>query len=138
MSTSSKTPIWLRFQCSDGRQCLASTHFILRAEAYRALQPPVLACRFEDLSAGPTAVNYQPGDFAALKLRSAGLRILDVPAQEAEERLVDFHGTTVVRAAREVFGDVIKDRFVALCGKKRYFAMGAYDNALLGALYQAL
>lgn len=110
----------------------------LRAERYRELPAPVLACRFEGLNGGAPAINHQPGDLAAMRLRAAGLRILDVPAREAQACLADFHGTTVIRASRELFGVFIKDRFDGLGRDKRYFAMGAYDNTLLGAFYQTL
>ncbi|HEV3459666.1 MAG TPA: hypothetical protein VHG32_24200, partial [Thermoanaerobaculia bacterium] len=44
-----------------------------------------------------------------------------------------------LRAAREVFAGLIGERrFEALVGERRYFAMGAYDNLLLGALYEAV
>lgn len=111
---------------------------LVRARSYRALAAPVLACRYEGLSGEGPVVNHQPGDCAAMSLRAAGLRILDVPAREAQARLVDFHGTTVVRASRELFGDRTSERFDRLCGSKRYYAMGAYDNTLLGAIYRKL
>ena len=111
---------------------------LLRAETYRALPAPVLACRYEGLVGEGPAVNLQPGDHAAARLRAAGLRILDIPAEEARGPIADFHGTTVVRASRELFGIFHKDRFERLGADKRYFAMGAYDNTLLGALYREL
>src|SRR4029077_13632613 len=53
--------------------------------------------------------------------------------------LADFHGTTVLRASREIFGGAIGERrFAELVGEKRYFALGAYDNLLLGTLYAAV
>ena len=73
-----------------------------------------------------------------MSLRTADQRILDVPAKEAENRLADFHGTTVVRTSRDLFGVFIGDRFDHLGGDQRYFAMGAYDNILLGAFYRTL
>jgi hypothetical protein len=111
---------------------------LLRAQKYRELPAPVLACRYEGLSGAGPWVNHQPGDVASISLRAAGERILDVAAEEAERRLADFHGTTVARASRELFGVFIKDRFDRMGGDRRYFMMGAYDNTLLGALYQAL
>jgi len=111
---------------------------LLRAETYRALPAPVLACRYEGLSGDGPAVNLQPGDHAARSLRAAGLRILNIPAEEARRPIADFHGTTVVRASRELFGIFNADRFERLGGDTRYFAMGAYDNTLLGAVYREL
>ena len=110
----------------------------MRAETYRALPAPVLACRYEGLSGDGPAVNLQPGDHAARSLRAAGLRILNIPAEEARRPIADFHGTTVVRASRELFGIFNTDRFERLGGDTRYFAMGAYDNTLLGAVYREL
>ena len=111
---------------------------LLRAASYRALPAPVLACRYEGLSGEGPWVNHQPGDCAAMSLRAAGQRILDVPAREAQSRLADFHGTTVVRTSRDLFGVFIGDRFDRLGGDQRYFAMGAYDNILLGTFYRTL
>ena len=111
---------------------------LLRAATYRALPAPVLACRYEGLGGDAPPVNLQPGDHAAESLRSAGSRILHIPAEEAERRIADFHGTTVVRASRELFGIFNEGRFERLGGDKRYFAMGAYDNMLLGELYREL
>ncbi|MCG8604654.1 hypothetical protein MJD09_06580, partial [bacterium] len=111
---------------------------LLRAKKYRELPAPVLACRYEGLSGAGPWVNHQPGDIAAISLRAEGERILDVAAEETEGRLADFHGTTVARASRELFGVFIKDRFDRMGGDRRYFMMGAYDNMLLGAFYQSL
>jgi hypothetical protein len=108
---------------------------LCRGADYRALPRPALAAAYEGLASWPRAVNRQPGERAALGLRAAGREIVE-PAGAAAH-LADFHGTTVVRAAREVFGAVIGERrFEQLVGERRYFAMGAYDNLLLGALYQ--
>ncbi len=111
---------------------------LFRAAHYRALPKPVLACRYEGLMRPGRGVNLQPGDWAARRLRATGQRILDVPAEEAQTRLADFHGTTVVRASRELFGVFLGDRFDRLGGDRRYFAMGAYDNTLLGTFYKTL
>src|ERR1019366_5164168 len=40
------------------------------------------------------------------------------------------------RAPREIFGGLLGPRFDALLAEKPYFAMGAYDNLLLGTLYR--
>jgi hypothetical protein len=110
---------------------------LARSAAYRALDAPAFAPSYEGLGT-PAAVNRQPGDRAAIALRARGLTILDVPASEAAGRLADFHGTTVIRASREVFGGALGQRFDVLLSEKPYFAMGAYDNLLLGALYRAV
>jgi hypothetical protein len=108
---------------------------LARTSAYRALPAPALAPSYEGLDS-PAVVNRQPGDRAAIALRARGLTILDVPASEAAGRVSDFHGTTVIRASREIFGDLLGPRFDSLLAEKPYFAMGAYDNLLLGTLYR--
>ncbi len=110
---------------------------LCRAEAYRSLAPPVFAASYEGVGSWPDSVNRQPGDVAAIRLRRQGWKILDVDPSEAQQRLADFHGTTVIRASQEHFGSVLDQaRFEQLVSRKRYFAMGAYDNALLGAVYR--
>ncbi|HTQ80960.1 MAG TPA: hypothetical protein VMM92_13260 [Thermoanaerobaculia bacterium] len=110
---------------------------LCRSASYRALPAPVFAAFYEGLETWPNAVNRGPGERAALALFARGQEIVE--AAGAEENLADFHGTTVLRASREIFGNAIGERrFEELVGEKRYFAMGAYDNLLLGALYQAV
>lgn len=108
---------------------------LCRAAEYRALPAPVFAASYEGL--WPHGVNRGPGERAALALRERGREIVDAAAPETH--LADFHGTTVLRASREIFGGAIGERrFEELVGEKRYFAMGAYDNLLLGTLYEAV
>jgi hypothetical protein len=112
---------------------------LCRAEHYRSLPRPVFAPAYEDLEDERNTVNRQPGDIAARRLRERGRKILYADPSEAEARIADFHGTTVIRASREVFGHLMGGHgFETLVSRKRYFAMGAYDNALLGTLYQAV
>lgn len=108
-----------------------------RAAAYRALPAPVFAAAYEGLEHWPRSLNRNPGERAALALRAAGREVVEAPDPAAH--LADFHGTTVLRAAREVFAAQVGERrFEALVGERRYFAMGAYDNLLLGTLYEAV
>ncbi|MBV8199648.1 MAG: hypothetical protein JOZ15_03395 [Acidobacteria bacterium] len=120
------------------RAALPGVYALLcRTSAYRALPAPVFAAAYEGLAQWPSSLNRQPGELAALALRARGREIVE--AAEPAAHLADFHGTTVLRAAREVFGGVIGERrFEALVGERRYFAMGAYDNLLLGTLYEAV
>jgi len=112
---------------------------LARAETYRALPPPVFAARYEGLARWPQALNLGPGEAAATALRARGFSIVEAEPEDSAAHLADFHGTTVLRVARAAFAAAIGEpRFTALVGEKRYFAMGAYDNLLLGALYQAL
>jgi hypothetical protein len=108
---------------------------LCRAADYRALPTPVFAASYEGV--WPHGVNRGPGERAALALREQGREIVE--AAEPEAHLADFHGTTVLRASHEIFGGAIGlRRFEELVGEKRYFAMGAYDNLLLGTLYEAV
>ncbi len=112
---------------------------LARAAVYRELPAPVFAARYEGLERWPRAVNLGPGEAAAAALGARGLSIVEAEPAASAEHLADFHGTTVLRVSRAVFAAAIgEERFTALVGEKRYFAMGAYDNLLLGALYQAL
>jgi hypothetical protein len=111
---------------------------LARAAAYRALPAPALAPSYERLADWPNAVNRQPGDRAAIALRAAGRRILEVPARDAAAHLSDFHATTAIRITRERLGPLLGPRLDALIAEKLYLSMGACDNVLLGALYRAL
>jgi len=112
---------------------------LARAATYRSLPPPAFAARYEGLARWPQAVNLGPGEAAAAALRDRGFSIVEAEPAASAAHLADFHGTTVLRVAREMMAAAIGEaRFAALVGEKRYFAMGAYDNLLLGALYQAL
>jgi hypothetical protein len=111
---------------------------LARREVYCALPAPVFAPSYEALDRWPHAVNRQPGDRAAMALRARGKQIVDVTPAVAASHLADFHGTTVVRASREIFGGLLGPRFNALFAEKPYFAMGAYDNLLLGSLFRAV
>jgi hypothetical protein len=120
------------------RAALPGVYALLcRTSAYRALPAPVFAAAYEGLEHWPRSLNRNPGERAALALRAAGSEIVE--AADPAAYLADFHGTTVLRAAREVFARQIGERrFEALVGERRYFAMGAYDNLLLGTLYEAV
>lgn len=112
---------------------------LCRTAHYRALSTPVFAPSYEHLDDARKRINRQPGDLAARRLREQGREILYADPAAAEERIADFHGTTVIRASREVFGHLMSAAgFDELISRKRYFAMGAYDNALLGSLYREI
>ncbi|HSR53906.1 MAG TPA: hypothetical protein VLV83_24020 [Acidobacteriota bacterium] len=112
---------------------------LCRAHSYRQLSPPVFAASYEGLEDWPDSINHQPGDVAARRLRQEGRLIVDVDPKEAGPRSADFHGTTVIRASRALFGQRIGERkFRRLISQKPYFAIGAYDNLLLGGLYRKL
>jgi hypothetical protein len=113
---------------------------ICRRSAYAELPMPVMACGYEKLEDWPHAIHHDPGDLAAIRLRALGKRIVRIEqGTAAPPPLSGFHGTTNIRASREIFGRVIGDeRFEALISEHAYLAKAACDNALLGALYRAI
>jgi len=111
---------------------------LCKTHEYLRLPAPAFAATYENLSCWPDSVNRGPGENAALELHRLGKTVVDADAA-ADDRLSDFHGTTVIRASREMFAAEIGEaQFEALLSRKRYFLMGAYDNALLGSLYERI
>jgi hypothetical protein len=111
---------------------------LCKAGEYLRLPAPVFAATYENLGDWPDSQNRGPGENAAVALQRLGKTIVDVNTV-ANGHLSDFHGTTVIRASREMFAAEIGDeQFEALLSRKRYFLMGAYDNALLGSLYELI
>jgi hypothetical protein len=121
------------------RAALPGVYALLcRAEDFRTLSAPALAAAYKNLENWPDALNQGPGENAAIALRRAGKAILDASAL-ASSKIADFHGTTVIRASREMFAaEIGEEEFASLISRKRYFLMGAYDNALLANAYQRL
>jgi hypothetical protein len=111
---------------------------LCKAEDYRLLAAPALAATYENLADWPNALNRGPGENAALALERLGKTILNAQPS-ADGKVADFHGTTVIRASREMFAAEIGEaEFASLVSRKRYFLMGAYDNALLANAYEKL
>jgi len=111
---------------------------LCKTEAYRRLPKPVLAATYERLEQWPNALNRGPGENAVMALQQLGRSVLDANA-EANAPISDFHGTTVIRASREMFAaEIGEEQFLALLSRKRYFLMAAYDNILLGNLYERI
>ncbi|MEO8128155.1 MAG: hypothetical protein ABJF23_04145 [Bryobacteraceae bacterium] len=109
---------------------------LCRSQDFRMLDTPALAARYENLDNWPDALNRGPGEHAALALQQSGKAILNASAM-ADGRIADFHGTTVIRASREMFAaEIGEEEFESLVSRKRYFLMGAYDNALLANAYE--
>jgi hypothetical protein len=110
-----------------------------RAESYRALPAPVLACRYEFPENWPDGVNLQPGDFAARELSKDGKIIINLGPDESLQHVANFRGTTGLRSSREhitrAAGDQIFWQCVALYPA---YIVAAYDNVLLGCLYESL
>lgn len=110
---------------------------ICRREDYRRLAPPVLPAYWDALDAWPRSIHRDPGAMAARRLAASGKKIVMASPAEMDAHLTDFHGTTNLRVSRESFAPLIGDaQFEALIAAKAYFARGAYDNILLGWLYE--
>ena len=112
---------------------------LCRAESYRGLPAPALACRYEFPENWPHGVNLQPGDFAARELIKRGMRIINIPAAESSRHTAQFRGTTGIRSSREhttlAAGEQV---FLQSVAESPAYLIAAYDNVLLGSLYESL
>jgi len=112
---------------------------LCRVESYRALVPPALACRYEFPDIWPSGVNLQPGDFAARELARAGKIIVTIDEEESQRHIVNFRSTTGVRSSREHAASAAGNSvFWKMVGMFPEYLCAAYDNLLLGCLYQSL
>jgi hypothetical protein len=112
---------------------------LCRVESYRALPTPALACRYEFPDNWPHGVNLQPGDFALRELATAGKTVVNIAPDESVRHTVNFRGTTGLRSSREHFTRAAGEQFF-LKSLAQYpaYLTAAYDNLLLGSLYEAL
>ncbi len=112
---------------------------LCRAKSYRALPAPVLACRYEFPEDWPHGVNLQPGDFAARELIRDGWIIINLNPDESSQHIANFRSTTGLRTSREhitsAAGEQIFQQWVA---QDPACIVAAYDNVLLGCLYESL
>jgi hypothetical protein len=112
---------------------------LCRAESYRALPAPALACRYEFPENWPQGVNLQPGDFAARELVKQGQVIIHVDADESLRHAVNFRGTTGLRTSREHTTRAAGEQvFLQSVAQYPAYLVAAYDNVLLGCLYESL
>ena len=112
---------------------------VCRVESYRALVPPALACRYEYPDIWPNGVNPQPGDVAARELTKAGQIIVNIGEEESHRHIVNFRSTTGVRSSREqVTAAAGESIFWKMVGMFPEYLGAAYDNLLLGCLYESL
>ncbi len=119
----------------------ASAIFALlcRADSYRALPSPALACRYEFPENWPHGVNLQPGDFAARELAKAGQIVVNIAAHESSQHAVNFRSTTGIRSTREYITRTAGEQvFFQLLRENPAYLVAAYDNVLLGCLYESL
>ena len=113
--------------------------FLCRTAHYRGLPSPVFTPMYENIENWPDVIHREPGEYAAMQLQAQGKQIIQADSKADALPLADFHGTTNLRVSRERFGVVIgAAAFEDLIARQAYFACGAYDNILLGALYETL
>ena len=112
---------------------------LCRVESYRALDLPAMACRYEFPENWPNGVNPQPGDVAARELTKAGKIIVSIGEEESQRHIVNFRSTTGVRSNREqvtlAAGSSIFWKMVRMFPE---YLSAAYDNSMLGGLYESL
>ena len=112
---------------------------LCRAESYRALPAPALACRYEFPEIWPHGVNLQPGDFAARELARRGETLINIAAEESSQHTAQFRGTTGIRSFREHITRASgEEAFLRLAAENPVHLIAAYDNVLLGCLYDSL
>jgi hypothetical protein len=112
---------------------------LCRAESYRALPAPVLACRYEFPENWPDGVNLQPGDFAARELIKGGKTIINLTPDESAQHIANFRSTTGLRSSREHITRAAGEQIFQQCvAQDRACIVAAYDNVLLGCLYESL
>jgi hypothetical protein len=112
---------------------------LCRAESYRALPAPALACRYEFPENWPNGISLQPGDFAARELVKCGKIVINIPADESSRHAANFRGTTGFRASREHTTQAAGAQvFLQLVRENPAYLIAAYDNVLLGYLYESL
>ena len=112
---------------------------LCRAESYRALPAPALACRYEFPENWPHGMNLQPGDFAARELAKAGSIVINIDAEESARHTANFRGTTGLRAVRDLTTRASGEEvFLEFIARNPTLLIAAYDNVLLGCLYESL
>jgi hypothetical protein len=112
---------------------------LCRTGSFRALPPPALACRYEFPENWPHGVNLQPGEFAARELAKAGMTVVNIGAKESSQHTANFRGTTGIRSSREhITRAAGEDVFLRSVAEYTPYLIAAYDNVLLGCMYEAL
>jgi hypothetical protein len=76
---------------------------------------------------------------AARELAQRGKKIVNIGAEESLAHVVNFRGTTGIRATREhITRAAGEEVFWKFAGSQPAHLAAAYDNILLGALYEAV
>jgi|SRR5579863_393219 len=121
------------------REAPAIFALLCRAESFRALPAPALACRYEFPENSPHGVNLQPGEFATRELIKRGKTIVNIAGEESSRHAANFRGTTGFRSSREHTMQAAGERvFWQSVVEYPAYLIAAYDNVLLGCLYQSL
>lgn len=121
------------------RETPAIFALLCRAESFRALPTPALACRYEFPENWPHGVNLQPGEFATRELIKRGKIIVNIAAEESSRHAANFRGTTGFRSSREHTTQAAGERvFLQSVGEYPAYLIAAYDNVLLGCLFESL
>ena len=110
------------------------------SRAIAALPSPALACRYEFPENWPHGVNLQPGDFAARELAKTGKVIVNIAAARRPGSTPSTFGV------RPAFGPPVSTprgrpvsrSFCSSSAKSPAYLVAAYDNVLLGCLYESL
>ena len=112
---------------------------LCRAESYRALTAPAIACRYEFPQNWPHGINLQPGDFAVRELVKSGRIVINISAEESLQQTANFRGTTGLRSNREQLTRTAGEQvFLQSVAEFTPLLIAAYDNVLLGCLYESL
>ena len=112
---------------------------LCRAGSFRALPAPAIASRYEFPEHWPNGVNFQPGEFAFRELASRGKTVINIGADESLLHTANFRGTTGLRATREhITRSAGESAFFEFVAVNPLLLIAAYDNVLLGCLYEAL
>ena len=112
---------------------------LCRVETYRALSAPIFACRYEFPDNWPHGVNLQPGDFATRELVTRGKIIVNIGADESMRHTANFRGTTGLRSSREHTTRAAGEQvFLESVAEYPAYLVAAYDNVLLGCLYETI
>ena len=125
------------FMPRNGRPAMFA--LLCRTASYRALPPPVFACRYEFPDIWPNGKELEVGDFAARELASRGQLIVNISAEEAWRNVANFRSSTALRATKEsIVHEMGEEGFERCVVEHRAYTVPAFDNILLGCLYQAL
>jgi hypothetical protein len=125
------------FMPRNGRPAMFALLF--RTASYRALPPPVFACRYEFPDVWPNGKELEVGDYAARELAMRGQLIVNIAAEEALRNIANFRSSTALRATKDsIVHEIGEDGFERCVVEHRAYTVPAFDNILLGSLYQAL